>query len=98
MLDDDGYPTDEALQRIADWPYQGAAGMLEFVRGLWSYPNFWTQEDDKLSVSTGGWSGNESLISAMQKNVGFWHLCWYSTRRGGHYQFDLSRARVLAKA
>lgn len=96
-MDDDGYPDDEELQRIADWPYTGIPAMMEFVHGLWSYPNFWTQEGDNLSISTGGWSGNESLISAMQKNVGFWHLCWESSRRGGHYAFDLSRAKLLAR-
>jgi hypothetical protein len=78
FLDEDGYPTDEALQRITDWPYQDVAAMLQFVRGLWSYPNFWTQEGDKLSISTGGWSGNESLIDAMSKNDMFWVMCWYS--------------------
>lgn len=96
-MDDGGYPDDEELQRITDWNYADIPAMLEFVRGLWSYPNFWTQEGDKLSISTGGWSGNESIIAAMQKNVGFWHLCWESSRRGGHYTFDLSRATLLAK-
>lgn len=93
MLDDEGYPTDEALDCIERWPYIEADQMLEFVRGLWSYPQFWTQEGDVLSVSTGGWSGNESLIRAMKGNLAFWHMCWESSRRGGHYTFDLSNYR-----
>lgn len=96
-MDDDGYPDDEELRRIAEWPWSDVAGMIEFVRALWSYPNFWTPEGDKLIISTGGWSCNESLIAAMQKNVGFWHLCWESSRRGGNYTFDLSRAKLLPR-
>ncbi|MEX3933338.1 hypothetical protein AB4Y32_16295 [Paraburkholderia phymatum] len=95
MLDDDGYPTEEALKRIADWPWRDALGMLAFVRDLWRYPNFWTQEGGRLSVSTGGWSGNELLIAAMQRNIGFWKLCWHQSTRGGHYTFDLSRVRGM---
>lgn len=95
LLDDDGYPTEEALNRITEWPWRETLRMLEFVRELWRYPNFWTQQGDRLCISTGGWSGNESLIAAMRKNVVFWKLCWHQSTRGGHYEFDLSRARTM---
>lgn len=72
------------------------AEMLEFTRALWSYPDRWWTEGDILHLSTGGWSGNESLIYAMQENRMFWAICWESSRRGGHYTFDLSRTRELA--
>jgi len=39
-------------------------------------------------ISTGGWSGNESLINAMEKNCLFWAFAWVSHRRGGHYIFE----------
>lgn len=40
-------------------------------------------------VSTAGWSGNESIIRAMQDNDMMWHLNWVESRRGGHYIFEL---------
>lgn len=96
-MDEDGYPDDEELKLISEWSWQDALGMLEFVRGLWQWPQFWTQERDELYLSTGGWSGNESLIAAMQRNIGFWKTCWESSRRGGHYTFDLSRAKRMGE-
>jgi hypothetical protein len=91
LLDDDGYPTDVALTRIADWPHADITGLLEYARELWTYQDRWTVEGDKLFVSTGGWSGNESIIAALKRNGMFWIMCWEQSRRGGHYIFDLSR-------
>ena len=96
-LDDDGYPTDEALERVAAWPQADITGLIAFVRDLWRYPNFWTEESDCLRISTGGWSGNESLIAAMQRNRMFWIMCWHQSTRGCHYEFDLSRARAQTR-
>jgi hypothetical protein len=98
MLDDDGYPTDEALKRITEWSWHDIQAMLDFVQSLWWCRDLlWAIDGDILSASTGGWSGNESLVAAMQKNIGFWHMCWESSRRGGHYTFDLSRIMKAAK-
>lgn len=36
---------------------------------------------------TGGWSGNEEIIGAMMENRPAWLELWYSTTRGGKYEF-----------
>jgi hypothetical protein len=94
-MDDDGYPEESELKRIAEWPYTDIAGMLAFVQPRWSYPDRWWTEGDVLHLSTGGWSGNEDLVGAMMENRMFMALCWISSRRGGHYEFDLSRVKSL---
>lgn len=40
-------------------------------------------------ISTGGWSGNESILGAMVKNLTLWGITWVSRRRGGHYEFQV---------
>jgi hypothetical protein len=97
-MDEDGYPEESELKQIAEWPYTDIQGLLEFVRPRWSYPDRWWTEGDVLHLSTGGWSGNEDLIDAMQQNRVFWSACWLSSKRGGHFQFDLGRVKVLEGA
>jgi len=43
-----------------------------------------------LGISTGGWSGNESIISAMQDNI-LWMVNFLNHRVGGHYEFKLPK-------
>ena len=87
-----GYPTEETLVTIRNWDVimDGYEPLLEFVAKQWWKPNWgWYREGIKYEISTGGWSGNESLIVAMNGNVLFWDTCWVSSRRGGHYEFEL---------
>jgi len=98
-LDEDGYPTEEAIKRIAEWDYkEGWLPFMQFIRDLWAYADWgWEQErkaDDiheypgtEFRISTAGWSGNESLIGAMQQNRMFWAFNWVQSRRGGHFIF-----------
>jgi len=107
LLDDDGYPTDAALDAIKLWHFSDARGWFKFIEGLWwSSSMLWREDDvphdlrgfkgyeDKMVhrywISTGGWSGNESIIRAMQENNHMlWTLNWVQSRRGGHYIFEL---------
>ena len=42
------------------------------------------------SVSTGGWSGNESIIGAMKENTDYLYtFIAFAWRRGGHYEWRI---------
>jgi len=86
-MDADGYPTDAELQRVAEWPDVDATAWLAYVKTLWHWPEWgWREEGDSTFISTGGWSGNEDVIAAMQKNF-LWDVVLENYRRGGHYEF-----------
>lgn len=90
-MDEDGYPEEDELKQIREWNWKDSSGLLGFVRERWTYADcgYWSQDGDKYSISTAGWSGNEDIMRALQANHGFWHLCWQSSRRGGHYEFEI---------
>lgn len=99
LLDDDGYPTDEALEIIERWPMFEHKSLFEFIHGLWWHSDWGWQEENidgatRYSLSTGGWSGNESLIHALKSNHNFaWTLTWYQSQRGGHYIFEVKELK-----
>jgi len=106
-LDEDGYPTEESLNKIKTWPYDDVEGLFDFIHDMWAYAEsgYWsekivTQDDFNIHLeydeprkryylSTAGWSGNESIIRALQENQMIWCLNWIQSRRGGHYIFEL---------
>jgi hypothetical protein len=106
-FDKHGYPTEATLHRIETWPISGTEDMialLGFVRVAWRYEDWgfrvakrWRRPSKgmaprlRYAISTGGWSGNEDIISALQGNGMFWGLTWRSSRRGGHYAFEVPR-------
>lgn len=101
LIDEDGYPTPSALEIVSTWHWSEPNGYFDFIKSIWWMPDWgWsegneTDERDDLKlvyryhISTGGWSGNEAIISAMQSNDMMWHLNWVQSRRGGHYIFEL---------
>lgn len=91
MSDSDGYPIQKELDTVASWSHtRGFPELMEFVHTLWWNPKWgWTQEGDTYKISTGGWSGNEDLIGALQDNTLFWVCCWRASYRGGHYEFEV---------
>lgn len=100
-FDKDGYPTETTLKAIKAWPiksFSDVEALLDFVGRAWSYPDRWVKAPRRFryfgqlrrryTVSTGGWSGNESLITALESTLA-WHISWRSSRRGGHYVLEV---------
>jgi hypothetical protein len=97
----DDYPSDETLATIRDWPGDDDRALLAFVKARWWMADWgwcWHEYDGVMDrrgrpmrvylVSTGGWSGNESLIEALRASRALcWMRSWYAHRRGGHYEF-----------
>lgn len=102
-LDEDGYPTELACERIKSWHWSDKSGWMKYVESLWYLSEWgWSESDEphdwkegeivhRFQVSTAGWSGNESLISAMKQNFMLWGMLWVQSRRGGHYIFEIDR-------
>lgn len=85
----DDYPTEEQLAEIRAAEPEKVLDLASAI--WWQATSLCTYDLDNhetvLQMSTGGWSGNESVIEAMMANSLFWATHWLSTRRGGHYVF-----------
>jgi hypothetical protein len=100
-LDMAGYPHPAALRLIENWHHEYKVDWFDFIHSMW-YAADWGWKSEvvphrfregksvmEFEVSTAGWSGNESIIKAMQKNGMLWWMVHYQTTRGGHYIFEL---------
>jgi hypothetical protein len=97
VLDSEGYPTDEFLKWIEEFnPLEHQ--VLNFINVLfenWCHGDYGYKLKKKyagycsLELHTLGWSGNEDLLRALEKNIYFFLLYWKKTERGGHYYFSL---------
>lgn len=91
----DEYPEEHELRNIKRWDYKDFYGLMEYVEELWKYADvgYWNRDCGSYRISTGGWSGNESIIGALQENRMFWGMCWISSKRGGHYVFEIRKIK-----
>lgn len=105
ILDEEGYPTPDALALITTWPgtprelvedllrpiFEAYGGIqcAEHVRHT-TGPNrpASSQAWYEVRLVTGGWSGCEDAISALEKGK-FWFGWWQSSSRGGAYEFHI---------
>ena len=99
LLDDDGYPTQEYLAYIKD--YDGTMPIMKFIDDI--IRDGWWMESwgfrlhrkyngkRKLELHTGGWSGNEDIISAITSNIHLTHfqMKYVKWTCGGHYYFEI---------
>jgi hypothetical protein len=83
-----GYPTEDTLTVISNWPPNDYEGWLDFCIKLWSDYGSVRKTSTKLVFTTGGWSGNEEIAGAMDRHILFRILylsCW---KRGGLTVWD----------
>jgi hypothetical protein len=69
------------------------AGLHEFLQACWNadYGKIFESEDDdgekQICFATGGWSSNEAIMDALDKNSLFNTLAWDSSHRGGLHKY-----------
>lgn len=94
---DDGYPTDEALALIPAWTGTPRALVEDVLADIFTAYGTVTvtpaicdlgRTVHRVYLATGGWSGNESAITALQRGM-FWIAWWQSSHRGGAFTFDV---------
>lgn len=101
-MDKDEYPKEDELKKIEQWDYKDFQGLMAYVEERWKYSNYFESFDItdptyklkfgiRYKLSTGGWSGNEDIITALQGNAMFWATCWQESKRGGHYIFIIPK-------
>lgn len=104
-FDKDGYPTAETLSTIENWPAErGFRDLTFFVGEAWRYARFpytegyfVVQEDlEHIAVImiTGGWSGNESLIGALERNLLF-RSFWTLSTSGGYHLYTFPKGAAI---
>jgi hypothetical protein len=94
---DNDYPTEVELLRLETWPGQDLAGALDFVKTIWHWPDFASHDlrpeeaavlhahpgELYLRLATGGWSGNESIVRALNANRLLRTFTWRLSSVGG---------------
>ena len=99
----DGYPDEQELKYIEDFDIltQNPMDLVKYIKELWNYrddcvtieklPHEYRKEEFyyKVSLVTWGWSGNEDLIKALQRNKYFFTMYHSEWHRGGLWVFEL---------
>ena len=93
------YPSEPELEAIRRWDYHSIKGVFDYIKSIWEYADWgWHEENTtdngkpiiRYKISTGGWSGNEEILSALRENHVIWSFSWVQSRRGGHYIFEIN--------
>ena len=94
------YHSDFELNKIKNWDYRNVFELIEHIQDMWNWKqDYFVSKWGKrkfdnadvllLELHTGGWSGNEDIIAALEEHEMFfnlWHTKW---ERGGHYYFEI---------
>lgn len=83
------YPSTEELERIAKWPHGDYTALMNSIQPYFADYGRMYHMNGEWTLVTGGWSGCEEIISALQENHLFWSICWQSSVRGGLFTFKV---------
>ena len=74
------YPTDEQLNKRREWEnIEDITELLKYIKDLWNTHYGRCGEGNGFFVfATGGWSGNEALLNALEKSDIWPFICWDS--------------------
>jgi hypothetical protein len=90
-----GYPDEKILKQIETWNGKDPQEMLEWIDQAWNHEygdmniESITTGVDRVEFVTGGWSGNEDVMSAIYKNRLFDGLFWMKSERGGSHVYEV---------
>ena len=103
MLDENHYPDEKCLKAIEKWDIlkDGVQGLLDLVEENTNWPDWSISITGKrvlhFEYHTGGWSGNEDVIDALEHNPLFFVLYWKKSVRGGSYYFRIKPIKEKIK-
>jgi len=84
-FDEHGYPTEHTEKAIRDWPIERAAELPAYMATAWNrtYGRVEETQPGLWVFATGGWSGNESVLSAAHESIAWAVLAWQSVYLAG---------------
>jgi hypothetical protein len=100
LIDEDGYPTEEALDHLKTFHGTGAE-VVAYIRSLMNngasmredFVDGYGRNRQRPILVTGGWSGCEQVVSALQETI-FYLAGWESSFRGGKHTFTFDAEKL----
>lgn len=96
------FPSSDELRNIRTWKVdnrQDLFALMDYIRSCWAVEEgSWTESIESTEkgdvksyqINTGDWSGNVSLIAALERNrITGTIFDGYSWRRGGYYEYHI---------
>jgi hypothetical protein len=89
------YPSKQELDKIKNWScltYNDGVSLAEYIVSLWNWSEYGPLKGKRvktLTLRTGGWSGNEDIIDALNHNFMFTSLFWQKSERGGLHIYKI---------
>lgn len=97
LYDENGYPSEEFLEFIKkyDTDIMPILDLIDLILEAWNHKMYKLyrkyKDHRKLELHTGGWSGNEDIISVIKENVYLtdFSMKYIKWEDGGHYTFKI---------